>query len=80
METYDMLGLGPQALAGGIPARGFNLWVQGRPVGQLQFSDMAKDVPSVLEAGVGIIGSCCGSTPDHTKAIRQVVDSFNRGM
>jgi 5-methyltetrahydrofolate--homocysteine methyltransferase len=40
--------------------------------------DMAKDVPSVLDAGVGIIGSCCGSTPDHTKAIRGVVDSFNR--
>ncbi len=41
-------------------------------------ADMAKDVPSVLEVGVGIIGSCCGSTPDHTKAIREVVDSFNQ--
>jgi 5-methyltetrahydrofolate--homocysteine methyltransferase len=41
-------------------------------------ADMAKDVPSVLEVGVGIIGSCCGSTPDHTKAIRGVVDGFNQ--
>lgn len=39
--------------------------------------DMAKDVPEVLAAGVGIIGSCCGSTPDHTRAIRGVVDAFN---
>lgn len=38
--------------------------------------DMAKDVPEVLDAGVGIIGSCCGSTPDHTRAIRGVVDGF----
>jgi 5-methyltetrahydrofolate--homocysteine methyltransferase len=40
-------------------------------------ADMAKDVPEVLDAGVGIIGSCCGSTPEHTKAIHGVVDSFN---
>ncbi|HEX3730246.1 MAG TPA: homocysteine S-methyltransferase family protein [Opitutaceae bacterium] len=37
--------------------------------------EMARDVPQVLEAGVGIVGSCCGSTPDHTRAIRQVVDA-----
>ena len=41
-------------------------------------SDMAKDVPGVIDAGVGIIGSCCGSTPDHTNAIFQVVDKFNK--
>jgi 5-methyltetrahydrofolate--homocysteine methyltransferase len=38
---------------------------------------MAKNVPDVLEAGANIIGSCCGSTPDHTHAIRQVVEKFN---
>lgn len=37
--------------------------------------DMARDVPQVLAAGVAIVGSCCGSTPDHTRAIRQVVDA-----
>jgi 5-methyltetrahydrofolate--homocysteine methyltransferase len=41
-------------------------------------ADMAKDVPQVLANGVGIIGSCCGSTPDHTKAIRAVVERFNQ--
>jgi len=41
-------------------------------------ADMAKDVSEVLAAGAGIIGSCCGSTPDHTRAIRGVVDSFNK--
>lgn len=40
-------------------------------------ADMARDVPGVLDAGAGIIGSCCGSTPDHTRAIRGRVDSFN---
>jgi 5-methyltetrahydrofolate--homocysteine methyltransferase len=39
-------------------------------------ADMARSVPEVLEADVGIVGSCCGSTPDHTRAIRGVVDAF----
>ena len=41
-------------------------------------ADMARAVPEVLEAGVGIVGSCCGSTPEHTRAIRQMVDAFGR--
>jgi 5-methyltetrahydrofolate--homocysteine methyltransferase len=41
-------------------------------------SDMALGVPDALESGANIIGSCCGSTPDHTRAIRQVVEKFNR--
>jgi len=41
-------------------------------------ADMAKDVPEVLATGVSIIGSCCGSTPDHTRAIRGVVQAFNQ--
>jgi 5-methyltetrahydrofolate--homocysteine methyltransferase len=40
-------------------------------------ADMAGGVPAVLAAGVRIIGSCCGSTPEHTRAIRQAVDAFN---
>ncbi len=41
-------------------------------------ADMALGVPAVLDAGANIIGSCCGSTPEHTKAIRAVVDAFNQ--
>jgi 5-methyltetrahydrofolate--homocysteine methyltransferase len=41
-------------------------------------ADMAQAVPEALDAGVGIVGSCCGSTPDHTRAIREKVDAFNK--
>ncbi|MEO6002958.1 MAG: homocysteine S-methyltransferase family protein [Opitutus sp.] len=41
-------------------------------------ADMAQSVPEVLDADVGIVGSCCGSTPDHTRAIRGVVDAWLR--
>ena len=40
-------------------------------------ADMAAGVPAALAAGANIIGSCCGSTPDHTRAIRLQVDQFN---
>jgi 5-methyltetrahydrofolate--homocysteine methyltransferase len=36
-------------------------------------ADMAAAVPEALEAGANIIGSCCGSTPEHTRAIRQAL-------
>jgi len=32
----------------------------------------------LIEAGVSIIGGCCGTTPEHIKAIRKVVDSSIR--
>jgi len=41
-------------------------------------ADMAAGVPEVIAAGANIIGSCCGSTPEHTRAIRGVVEKFNR--
>jgi 5-methyltetrahydrofolate--homocysteine methyltransferase len=42
-------------------------------------AEMAGGVPELLAAGANIVGSCCGSTPEHTRAIWQVVDEFNRG-
>jgi 5-methyltetrahydrofolate--homocysteine methyltransferase len=40
-------------------------------------ADMAAHVPDAIAAGANIIGSCCGSTPEHTRAIRGVVDQQN---
>lgn len=40
-------------------------------------ADMAAGVPDAIAAGANIIGSCCGSTPDHTRAIRGQVDARN---
>ncbi|HEY5041693.1 MAG TPA: homocysteine S-methyltransferase family protein [Verrucomicrobiae bacterium] len=40
--------------------------------------EMAAGVPNAISSGANIIGSCCGSTPEHTRAIREVVEKFNR--
>lgn len=37
--------------------------------------EMASAVPQALAAGARIIGSCCGSTPEHTRAIRNALGS-----
>ncbi len=39
---------------------------------------MAGEMMPLLEAGANIVGSCCGSTPDHTRAFRKVMDEFLR--
>jgi 5-methyltetrahydrofolate--homocysteine methyltransferase len=39
---------------------------------------MVQRLPDLLRAGANIIGSCCGSTPEHTQAIRAVVSQFNQ--
>ena len=34
---------------------------------------LASWVPALLEAGVGVIGGCCGTTPDHIRALRAAI-------
>ena len=37
---------------------------------------MVKGLVPLLQAGANIVGSCCGSTPDHIRAFRKVMDEF----
>ncbi len=60
------------------PNAGLPILEGGKAVYKQLPADMAAGVPNVLDAGANIIGSCCGSTPDHTYAISQVVERFNK--
>ncbi len=40
-------------------------------------AEMVATLGNLLEAGVNIVGGCCGSTPDHIRAIREKVDIWN---
>jgi 5-methyltetrahydrofolate--homocysteine methyltransferase len=44
----------------------------------LSAETFAARLPELLEAGVCMIGGCCGTTPDHIAACRPVIDSWNR--
>jgi len=55
----------------------------GRPVlqnGRTVFpeapAETARHVCGVIEAGARIVGGCCGTTPEHIRAIRKVVDAM----
>ena len=37
--------------------------------------DMAQHVEDLLDAGGFLIGGCCGTTPDHIRAFRNIVDT-----
>ncbi len=39
---------------------------------------MAVKSRELISSGVSIIGGCCGTTPEHIRAIRREVDSFER--
>ena len=42
--------------------------------------EMAANIGELLEAGASIIGGCCGTGPEHIRAFREAVDSFEEGV
>ncbi len=37
---------------------------------------MARGLRPLLEAGANIVGACCGSTPEHIRTFRKIMDEF----
>ncbi|HZM06487.1 MAG TPA: homocysteine S-methyltransferase family protein [Candidatus Saccharimonadales bacterium] len=60
------------------PNAGLPILERGKAVYKQSPADMVVALPDVLAAGANIVGSCCGSTPEHTRAIRDVIDKFNQ--
>ena len=77
VETLrDMRAAAPDALLSatpnaGLPAQGED-GVWHYPVGAEEF---AAYVPTFLAKGARLVGGCCGTTPEHTAAMRRVMDS-----
>lgn len=62
------------------PNAGLPVLEKGKAVYKQPPEETARAVPDVLAAGANIVGSCCGSTPEHTRAIRQAVQQFNQAQ
>ncbi len=58
------------------PNAGLPQLVGGKTVFPMGAEEFASYVEGILSTGVRIIGGCCGTTPDHIRAIRRVVDSL----
>jgi len=61
------------------PNAGQPVLERGKAVYKQSPADMVIALPAALAAGAMIVGSCCGSTPEHTRAIRQAMDQFEMG-
>jgi 5-methyltetrahydrofolate--homocysteine methyltransferase len=55
------------------PNAGLPRIVDGRTVYDLAPPAMAATYPEILTAGARIVGACCGSTPEHIRAIARTV-------
>jgi len=60
------------------PNAGLPVLEGGKAVYKQPPDETARGVADVLAAGANIVGSCCGSTPEHTRAIRQAVEQAVR--
>jgi 5-methyltetrahydrofolate--homocysteine methyltransferase len=57
------------------PNAGLPRSLEGQLVYDQTPETMAARVPELLDLGVAIVGGCCGTTPDHIRAIRRAVDA-----
>ncbi|MFB3906315.1 MAG: homocysteine S-methyltransferase family protein [Acidobacteriota bacterium] len=55
---------------------GLPQWVGGRTVYTETPETAAPKIQALLDAGVNVIGGCCGTTPAHIAKIREIVDRF----
>lgn len=53
------------------PNAGVPVLEDGKPIYKQTPERMADDIPNLIKAGARLIGGCCGTTPDHIRAIRQ---------
>jgi len=72
------------AAAGGLP-----VWIKanaglpqiapgGRTVFPMGPEQFASHAPALVEAGAAFIGGCCGTTPDHIRAVRAALKATGR--
>ena len=58
------------------PNAGLPELVGGKTVYRETPEQMASRIPELFEAGATIVGGCCGTTPEHIRKIREVIDSM----
>ncbi len=60
------------------PCAGIARLVDGKNVQPYTPENVAREVPGWIDAGASIVGVCCGGTPDHVKAMNQIVQKVNK--
>ncbi|HTS15257.1 MAG TPA: bifunctional homocysteine S-methyltransferase/methylenetetrahydrofolate reductase, partial [Candidatus Sulfotelmatobacter sp.] len=57
-----------------MPNAGLPQRIEGRFVYAASPAYLGEMVPRMVAAGAGVVGGCCGTTPDHIAAMRRILD------
>src|ERR1019366_3201312 len=60
-----------------MPNAGMPRAVEGRNIYLCSPEDMASFARKAITAGVQIVGGCCGTTPNHIRAIRSALRAMD---
>ena len=58
------------------PNAGIPELIDGKTVYRQTPDYMASRIVDLIDAGASFVGGCCGSTPEHIRKIREVVDTY----
>ncbi len=71
-EVSENIPVIVQANAGLPEIREYGLFYSETP-------EIIEDIiPQIIDAGVNIIGGCCGTTPEHIRVISKIVSEYNK--
>jgi methionine synthase I (cobalamin-dependent)/5,10-methylenetetrahydrofolate reductase len=77
LEAVERIGrAAPTAARSVMPNAGLPQRIEGRFVFAAEPTYFGALVPKALAAGAGIVGGCCGTTPDHIAAMRTALDAL----
>ena len=79
LETLERMMLHTSKPTSAMPNAGHPAKVEGRNLYLCSPEYMAQYARRMLWAGVRIVGGCCGTTPEHIKAIRSEARSLQPG-
>ncbi len=59
------------------PNAGLPKIVEGRTIYDVTPKDFGEYILQMAESGVAIVGGCCGTTPEHIKVIKSMLEGFS---
>lgn len=77
-ELFDKITFPQDCRVSVLPNAGYQQELAGRDMYFRNYGYYAKYMEKLVEQGVNMIGGCCGTTPEYTKALRKMLDKNPR--
>jgi methionine synthase / methylenetetrahydrofolate reductase(NADPH) len=74
LEVVEQMAANSSIRISALPNAGLPKFIDGRLVYPATPDYYAEYTRKLVEAGANIVGGCCGTTPDHTRAMREMLE------